>query len=289
MTSDQPPEIDQPVAMKIDLDALTAAGASDHAMETLLEENAREFARHVDAWMAEFKPATPSEIQLIRHAASLAWKLDRADRYEEAVVAQRASDSILARLESSQPRIEHAVALASFDPSSEAERVRRYRLAVHRELRKDLESFAKLRLHSEKQNLSATKVATEADLVTPNKPNSAIEAARCGSPNSADSVDRRSPAAGQGVDTPRSPVSSARRGSDPAASADRARRGSPDPADFVDPAVNRPLNPRAKRRPNLEQIIKERKRAYNNRPEAPRYVKVGDWSLSETLLLSKRG
>lgn len=292
MTTDKSFEINQPVAVKIDLDALTAAGASDHALEALLKENAREFARHVDSWMAEFKPVTPSEIQLIRHAASLAWKLDRADRYEEAAIAQRASDTILACLNSSHPRIEQAVALASFDPSSEADRIRRYRLAVHRELRKDLETFAKMRSQSEKRNPPSANGSKPADSVTAAVDNADRdvdvlgrtgdvarerrdpEVARHGSPAPAEIVDRRSPAPGREVvPAPR----------------DLPIQPAPGQADLVAPTVNRPSNRRARRRPNLEQILKERKRTNDRPPEVPQYVKVGNWHLAETSLFSKRG
>jgi hypothetical protein len=114
-------------------------------IEVLPKEKSAEFARHVDAWLDEFAPATPSERYFIRHAVTLSWKLDRADRFEEAMLSRRVDDTISACDDVCDDRIEETVARVLFDSSRQGEQLRRYQLSMHRELRKDLETFSKLR------------------------------------------------------------------------------------------------------------------------------------------------
>lgn len=144
-------------------------GLCARTIALLSKEDAEEFAQRVEAWVDEFKPRTASESYFIRHAASLSWKLDRADRFEYAALAERTDEAVKASDGGSEPQIARAKALAAFDSSALGERVRRYQLSIHREVRKDLESFSKLRLQGEQQGPREAADEVEAVLDAPNK------------------------------------------------------------------------------------------------------------------------
>jgi hypothetical protein len=181
MTSDQQIEANRKNALKscgpktqlgketVRLNALKH-GCRAQTIEVLPKEKSAEFTRHVDAWLDEFAPATPSERYFIRHAATLAWKLDRADRFEEAMLAHRVDETISACDDGCDGQVEEAAALVLFDSSRQGEQLRRYQLSMHRELRKDLETFSKLRRQAPTWNpmgpIGANKPISDA----PNKP-----------------------------------------------------------------------------------------------------------------------
>ena len=57
--------------------------------ETLIlpGEDPREFQRLLDDWTAQLEPANPFEHDLVRQVATLSWRLDRADRVQDALIA----------------------------------------------------------------------------------------------------------------------------------------------------------------------------------------------------------
>ena len=59
------------------------------ALIDLPEEDAAELAERVDGWLRDLGARNEVEESLIRHAATLSWKLDRGDRHEAAVLTRR--------------------------------------------------------------------------------------------------------------------------------------------------------------------------------------------------------
>ena len=57
--------------------------------ETLIlpGEDPREFQRRLDDWTAQLEPANPFEHDLVRQVVTLSWRLDRADRVQDALIA----------------------------------------------------------------------------------------------------------------------------------------------------------------------------------------------------------
>ncbi len=57
--------------------------------ETLIlpGEDPRAFQRRLDDWTAQLEPANPFEHDLVRQVATLSWRLDRADRVQDALIA----------------------------------------------------------------------------------------------------------------------------------------------------------------------------------------------------------
>jgi hypothetical protein len=57
--------------------------------ETLIlpGEDPRAFQRLLDDWTAQLEPANPFEHDLVRQVATLSWRLDRADRVQDALIA----------------------------------------------------------------------------------------------------------------------------------------------------------------------------------------------------------
>lgn len=157
----------------------------------LSKEDAEEFAQHVDAWIDEFRPRTPSETYFIRHAASLSWKLERADRFEFAALAERTDEATNACSGESEEQIARAKGLAGFDTSALGERVRRYQLSIHREVRKDLESFSKLRFQAERPG-PREEAADAVDAVF-DAPNKAISDEPSAAEKGEKPVERREP------------------------------------------------------------------------------------------------
>jgi hypothetical protein len=121
-------------------------GLCAEVIDVIPGEKEAEFAAHVDAWVNDFTPRNAYERHLIRNAARLSWKLDRASRHEVAASSRRVTDAIDACEDDSTEAIVEAAALASFDPGNEGERLRCYQFTLHRELRRDMDSFSRQRL-----------------------------------------------------------------------------------------------------------------------------------------------
>ena len=62
--------------------------------ETLIlpGEDPREFQRRLEDWTAELEPANPFEHDLVRQVVTLSWRLDRADRVQDALIADSLGD-----------------------------------------------------------------------------------------------------------------------------------------------------------------------------------------------------
>ncbi len=69
----------------------TRLNAVTHGLtaETLIlpGEDPRDFQRLLDHWTAQLEPANPFEHDLVRQVATLSWRLDRADRVQDALIA----------------------------------------------------------------------------------------------------------------------------------------------------------------------------------------------------------
>src|SRR5262249_5175525 len=50
-------------------------------------EEEPDYQRRLAAWRVELAPGNPYEEELVRHAVSLSWRLDRADRVQAALLA----------------------------------------------------------------------------------------------------------------------------------------------------------------------------------------------------------
>lgn len=148
----------------IEADRISAAPGSDPWADlhrALDEAPAAEREDRINAWVDEFQPVTPSEKYFVRHAATLSWKLDHVERFVAVADSTRVKDAIAASTGESDEQTARAAALASFDLSNSGERIRRYQLALHREVRKDLETFAKLQLQRLKREQETPAVTRE--------------------------------------------------------------------------------------------------------------------------------
>ncbi len=69
----------------------TRLNAVTHGLtaETLIlpGEDPRAFQRRLDDWTAQLEPANPFEHDLVRQVVTLSWRLDRADRVQDALIA----------------------------------------------------------------------------------------------------------------------------------------------------------------------------------------------------------
>jgi len=158
-------------------------GFRAQAFEVLPNEDPEVFAARLDSWNRDLAPTNEVETHLVRHAAVTTWKLDRADRFEKASLTRRVLDAINACdcEDDDVPALREAAAIASFDPSIEGERLRRYQFSLNRELRQTVEALLKLRKSNE------AKSANEAKSVAPNEANSANEP-KSVAPNEANST-----------------------------------------------------------------------------------------------------
>jgi hypothetical protein len=195
MTSALSIDIDQHGTVADDLGAAT--------VQAVFGDDDAEFNGHVNSWFDRFQPATPQACELVRNAASLSWELEEIGRTQKARRAQRMEEAVKACGYGTLEQIERAKAIASFDPSMDGERLRRHRLSVHRELRRDLESIAKLKQQSEKRNPKEDG-SRESEVESRESGVGSRDASvRRGSH---DTADRRSPGPGQGVDVPRAAI-----------------------------------------------------------------------------------
>src|SRR4051812_10180556 len=64
-------------------------GLTAEALDVLPDEDPAAFAGRIDTWLRDLGPRNDVEACLIRRAAVLSWKLDRADRHEVAVLNRR--------------------------------------------------------------------------------------------------------------------------------------------------------------------------------------------------------
>jgi hypothetical protein len=273
MTSDLTIEVDQPDAFSDGLDAAT--------VEFVFADDDAEFNRHVDIWFDRLRPATPEEAELVRNTASISWELELTGRHEKARRAERIEAAVQACGNGGREQIERARALASFDPSLEGERLRRYKLALHRESRRDLESLAKLKHQSEKRAVatrgggsSDEEGSRESGVGSREEEGGRDSLARRGAPDPAGTPDRRSPEPGQGADAPRSPELSAPRS--PELSAPRSPVSDPclssqmTPVETasVPPPLPHPRGSGRKCRATPKRLFKEHRAAMRSKADA---------------------
>ena len=141
----------------------------------LPHEDAEAYHAKVEAWMTDLAPRNAAEEHLVRHAADISWKIDRADRYEVAQLTRRMEAAMQECDDQSEDARQEAAILASFDPSMEGERLRRYQSSLSRELLRTIEALAKLRREEEralKNQISRSKGANEAKSPRANEPKS---------------------------------------------------------------------------------------------------------------------
>jgi hypothetical protein len=108
-------------------------------------EDPAEYLARVNAWMADYPPRNKTEELLVRHAVDISWKLDRAERQDNAILSQRVIDAIGACDGEDAESLNEAAVLASFDPGAEAERRRRRYFALHRDFLRAVELISKFR------------------------------------------------------------------------------------------------------------------------------------------------
>lgn len=127
------------------LNALKHGLRAEH-LEVLPHEDADAFAELVGGWLRDLAPADAPQARLIRHAAALSWKLDRAERHENALLTRRVLEAVNNAdcADDDARALREAADVASFDPSIEGERLRRYQLTLLREMRRTVESVEKL-------------------------------------------------------------------------------------------------------------------------------------------------
>src|SRR5262245_26163618 len=99
---------------QIDTDP-NSTGTADNAD---IKADAAELDRRIERWEREFRPRNDAERSYLRDAATLAWQIERIGR---------------------------EVALAAFEPSPEAEKLRRFLMSLRRESRMTMDAFWKAR------------------------------------------------------------------------------------------------------------------------------------------------
>ena len=126
-------------------------GVRVDASEVVAGEDIGAFRRLVKTWFEEHQPRDATEAYLVRHAARLTWKLDRAERDEAALISNRRESAEAAT----------AVGKASsFAPDNEAERLRRYQFSLHRALMQTLNTLVRLKGKSSKESRQSAKSPT---------------------------------------------------------------------------------------------------------------------------------
>ena len=147
-------------------------GLTGTVLDVLPHEDSDEFTRRLNAWFDDYLPTTEAQALLARQAAILSWKIDRADRYENRLLSERVKNAVKPCFDEPlpDPNVLNVLflkeaELASFDPSNEAERLRRYQFSLHRALLRVLDALEKLKKAEEKRS-STTIGANEAKSVS---------------------------------------------------------------------------------------------------------------------------
>lgn len=122
-------------------------GMRAEVFEVLPNEDPAEFAARVAAWERDLNPVGEAEAHLARRAAAIVWKLDRLERVEAASLTRRIRDAVddADCDDDDIDALNEAADIASFDPSVEAERMRRYQAGLTRELHRTLDLLIKLK------------------------------------------------------------------------------------------------------------------------------------------------
>ena len=137
--------------------AVSRLNGLDHGLRTrcvdvLPHEDYALFAKRLELWHYEFQPSSDLVAFLVRQAAILSWKIERAEHYELARLAAKFKDAIDPCFSDPLPDPDVLNALflkeadlASFDASHEGERIRRYQFSLQRALDRILARIAKIR------------------------------------------------------------------------------------------------------------------------------------------------
>ena len=137
--------------------AVSRLNGLDHGLRTrcvdvLPHEDKVLFAKRLELWHYEFQPSSDLVAFLVRQAAILSWKIERAEHYELARLAAKFKDAIDPCFSDPLPDPDvlnslflKEADLASFDSSNEGERIRRYQFSLQRALDRILARIAKIR------------------------------------------------------------------------------------------------------------------------------------------------
>jgi len=147
-------------------------GLRAEACDVLPNEDPERFAAGLDAWQRSFPPTNEAGAQLVHRAAVVSWRLDRAERYENAVSTQRVNNAVNACdcADDDSTALHEAATLASFDPSPEGERLRRYQSSLTREMFRIIDLLAKLARTAEKAAPPNKPISQAAQAHAPSKP-----------------------------------------------------------------------------------------------------------------------
>ena len=150
-------------------------GLRAESLDVLPTESPADYQKRIDAWFRHFNPSNPVYEQLVRHGADVSWKLDRTDRYETAHLSKNMVDAMIACEDQSPEGLAQAAALASFDPSKEGDRLRRYQSSLQREYWRTLDALSKMRPDGAISDRAEVRAWTSAPapVIGANKPNSA--------------------------------------------------------------------------------------------------------------------
>lgn len=121
-------------------------GLRAEEFQLLPTEKPEEFAARLDGWNRFYNPANPVEADMVHKAVILSWLVDRALYYEGSYLSERVMGAIDASERDGldlQATI-RAADLASYDPSPEGEKRRRYQFALRRDLHRSLGELSKL-------------------------------------------------------------------------------------------------------------------------------------------------
>ena len=99
-------------------------GLRARGLDLLPHEDPELFRDRIDAWFDDYRPMEEAEAELVRHAAVLSWKIDRAERHEAAALSARVRLATAAAEEARLGRL-HA-AEDDLTPSHEVLRDPRY-------------------------------------------------------------------------------------------------------------------------------------------------------------------
>jgi hypothetical protein len=132
--------------------AVTRLNGLEHGLRTrcvdvLPGEDHEEFATRLRKWLYDYKPTSDLERFLVRQGVVTTWKIERADRCEQARLAALIDEAVEPWMygPDSVGIAEASQDAASFDASPEGERIRRYQFSLHRALDRILARLAKIR------------------------------------------------------------------------------------------------------------------------------------------------
>jgi len=85
-------------------------GFRSKELDLLPKEDAEGFQANLDAWFADYAPTNPTETRLVRQAAILSWKLDRAESREAALLSRQVREAVAQAEQTRRDRVNDALA-----------------------------------------------------------------------------------------------------------------------------------------------------------------------------------